>query len=101
MRHGPEASAAAASRPCASWRRRVDNDKQVSFDLGIEEDAFRAGDDIQSGGVLKEGRGFSFGPLGMQFIGGKTRLTSAGMQEGDKVEGDFEGDVMKLVGMGL
>ena len=80
---------------------RVDNDKQVSFDLGIEEDAFRAGDDIQSGGVLKEGRGFSFGPLGMQFIGGKTRLTSAGMQEGDKVEGDFEGDVMKLVGMGL
>jgi len=80
---------------------RVDNDKQVSFDLGMEEDAFHAGDDIQSGGVLKEGRGFSFGPLGMQFIGGKTRLTAAGMQEGDKVEGEFEGDVMKLVGMGL
>ena len=50
--------------------------------------------------MLKEGRGFSFGPLGMQFIGGKTRLTSAGMQEGDKVEGEFEGDVMKLIGMG-
>ncbi|MEC7812612.1 MAG: CotH kinase family protein [Verrucomicrobiota bacterium] len=80
---------------------RVDNDRQVSFDLGMEEGAFHAGDDIQSGGVLKEGRGFSFGPLGMQFIGGKTRLTSAGMQEGDKVEGEFEGDVMKLVGMGL
>ena len=79
---------------------RADNDKQVSFDLGMEEDAFHAGNDIQSGGVLKEGRGFSFGPLGMQFIGGKTRLTSAGMQEGDKVEGEFEGDVMKLIGMG-
>ena len=66
----------------------------------VEQDAFHAGNDIQSGGVLKEGRGFSFGPLGMQFIGGKTRLTSAGMQEGDKVEGEFEGDVMKLIGMG-
>ena len=81
--------------------RRADNDKQVSFDLGMEEDAFRAGDDIQSSGVLKEGRSFSFGPLGMQFIGGKTRLSAAGMREGDKVEGEFEGDVMKLVGMGL
>ena len=80
--------------------RRADNDKQVSFDLGIEEDAFRAGDDIQSGGVLKEGRSFSFGPLGMQFIGGKTRLSAAGMREGDKVEGEFEGEVMKLIGMG-
>ena len=79
---------------------RVDNDKQVSFDLGMEEDTFHAGNAIQSGGVLKEGRGFSFGPLGMHFIGGKTRLTSAGMQEGDKVEGEFEGDVMKLIGMG-
>ena len=80
--------------------RRADNDKQVSFDLGMEEDAFRAGDDIQSGGVLKEGRSFSFGPLGMQFIGGKTRLSAAGMREGDKVEGEFEGEVMKLIGMG-
>ena len=80
--------------------RRADNDKQVSFDLGIEEDAFRAGDDIQSGGVLKEGRSFSFGPLGMQFIGGKTQLSAAGMREGDKVEGEFEGEVMKLIGMG-
>ena len=81
--------------------RRADNDKQVSFDLGMEEDAFRAGDDIQSSGVLKEGRSFSFGPLGMQFIGGKTRLSAAGMREGDKVEGEFEGEVMKLIGMGL
>ena len=80
--------------------RRADNDKQVSFDLGMEEDAFRAGDDIQSSGVLKEGRSFSFGPLGMQFIGGKTRLSAAGMREGDKVEGEFEGEVMKLIGMG-
>ena len=80
--------------------RRADNDKQVSFDLGMEEDAFRAGDDIQSGGVLKEGRSFSFGPLGMQFIGGKTSLRAAGMREGDKVEGEFEGEVMKLIGMG-
>ena len=80
--------------------RRADNDKQVSFDLGMEEDAFRAGDDIQSGGVLKEGRSFSFGPLGMQFIGGKTQLSAAGMREGDKVEGEFEGEVMKLIGMG-
>jgi len=80
--------------------RRADNDKQMSFDLGMEEDAFRAGDDIQSGGVLKEGRSFSFGPLGMQFIGGKTQLSAAGMREGDKVEGEFEGEVMKLIGMG-
>ena len=80
--------------------RRVDNDRQVSFDLGMEEDSFRAGGDIQTGGVLREGRGFSFGPLGMQFIGGKTKLTAAGMNEGDKVEGAFEGDVMKLIGMG-
>jgi len=50
--------------------------------------------------VLREGRGFSFGPLGMRFISGKTRLTAAGMNEGDKVEGAFEGDVMKLIGMG-
>ncbi len=81
--------------------RRADNNKQVSFDFGMEEDAFQAGDDIQSGGVLKEGRSFSFGPLGMQFIGGKTQLNAAGMREGDKVEGEFEGEVMKLIGMGL
>jgi hypothetical protein len=37
----------------------------------------------------------------MQFIGGKTRLSAAGMREGDKVEGEFEGEVMKLIGMGL
>ncbi|MBC8242869.1 MAG: CotH kinase family protein [Verrucomicrobia bacterium] len=80
--------------------RRADNDKEVSFDLGMEEDTFRAGEDIQTGGVLREGRGLSFGPLGMQFISGKTRLTAAGMKEGDKVEGAFEGDVMKLIGLG-
>jgi hypothetical protein len=79
---------------------RADNDQQVSFDLGMEEDAFRAGENILTGGVLREGRGFSFGPLGMRFISGKTRLTAAGMNEGDKVEGAFEGDVMKLIGMG-
>ena len=38
--------------------------------------------------------------LGMQFIGGKTQLSAAGMREGDKVEGEFEGEVMKLIGMG-
>ncbi len=80
--------------------RRADNDREVSFDLGMEENTFRAGEDIQTGGVLKEGRSFSFGPLGMQFISGKTRLTAAGMKEGDMVEGAFEGDVMKLIGMG-
>ena len=79
---------------------RADNDQQVSFDLGMEEDTFRAGESIPTGGVLREGRGFSFGPLGMRFISGKTRLSAAGMNEGDKVEGAFEGEVMKLIGMG-
>jgi hypothetical protein len=36
----------------------------------------------------------------MQFVSGKTKLTAAGMKEGDKVEGEFVGDIMKLIGMG-
>ena len=90
-----------SSKPSVRFvARRTNDNKQVSLDLSLEEDSFKVGDNIQSGGVFKEGLGFSFGPLGMQFVSGKTKLTAAGMKEGDKVEGEFEGDIMKLIGMG-
>jgi spore coat protein CotH len=90
-----------SSKPSVRFAaRRSSDDKQVSLDLSLDENSFKVGDSIQSGGVFKEGRGFSFGPLGMQFVSGKTKLTAAGMNEGDKVEGEFEGDIMKLIGMG-
>ena len=90
-----------SSKPSVRFvARRASDDEQVSLDLSLDENSFKVGDGIQSGGVFKEGRGFSFGPLGMQFVSGKTKLTAAGMKEGDKVEGEFEGDIMKLIGMG-
>jgi spore coat protein CotH len=90
-----------SSKPSVRFAaRRSSDDKQVSLDLSLDENSFKVGDSIQSGGVFKEGRGFSFGPLGMQFVSGKTKLTAAGMNKGDKVEGEFEGDIMKLIGMG-
>ena len=90
-----------SSKPSVRFAaRRSSDDKQVSLDLSLDENSFKIGDGIQSGGVFKEGRGFSFGPLGMQFVNGKTKLTAAGMNEGDKVEGEFEADIMKLIGMG-
>lgn len=90
-----------SSKPSVRFAaRRSSDDKQVSLDLSLDENSFKIGDGIQSGGVFKEGRGFSFGPLGMQFVSGKTKLTAAGMNEGDKVEGEFEADIMKLIGMG-
>ena len=90
-----------SSKPSVRFvARRASDDEQVSLDLSLDENSFKVGDGIQSGGVFKEGRGFSFGPLGMQFVSGKTKLTAAGMKEGDKVEGEFVGDIMKLIGMG-
>ena len=90
-----------SSKPSVRFEaRRSSDDKQVSIDLSLDENSLKIGDGIQSGGVFKEGRGFSFGPLGMQFVSGKTKLTAAGMNEGDKVEGEFEADIMKLIGMG-
>ena len=86
-----------SSKPSVRFvARRASDDEQVSLDLSLDENSFKVGDGIQSGGVFKEGRGFSFGPLGMQFVSGKTKLTAAGMKEGDKVEGEFVGDIMKI-----
>ena len=82
-----------------SGRRKSDG-KSVSVDISIPEDKFKPADAIESGGVFKEGRGFSFGPLGMQFINGKAKLTKASLEEGDQFEGEFEGTILKLIGMG-
>ena len=62
--------------PVAVIRRQI-----VSVDISIPEDKFKPADAIESGGVFKEGRGFSFGPLGMQFINGKAKLTKASLEE--------------------
>ena len=88
----------ATSRRSFSGRRKSDG-KSVSV-ISIPEDKFKPADAIESGGVFKEGRGFSFGPLGMQFINGKAKLTKASIEEGDQFEGEFEGTILKLIGMG-
>jgi len=80
--------------------RRKSNGKSISIDISVPEDDFKPGENINSGGTFKEGRGFSFGPLGMQFINGKAKLTQASLKEGHQLEGEFEGVIMKLVGMG-
>ena len=82
-----------------SGRRKSDG-KTISVDISVPEDDFQPGQGINSGGTFKEGRGFSFGPLGMQFINGKANLTKASIKEGDLFEGEFEGVILKLVGMG-
>jgi len=82
-----------------SGRRKSDG-KTVSVDISVPEEKFKPGEEIESGGTFKEGRGFSFGPLGMQFISGKSKLNKASLKEGDQLEGEFEGTILKLIGMG-
>ncbi len=70
---------------------RVDNGEKLLFYLTIDEDKFKVDEDpIQSEGKIVADGGLS--------VRGLTKLTAASLDEGGKVEGEFEGEIMKMKG---
>ena len=72
---------------------RVDDGEKISFYLTIAEDKFKMDEGpIQSGGEIVTDDGFS--------VRGLTKFTAASLDEGGKVEGEFEGEIMEMKGIG-
>jgi len=69
---------------------RVDNGKKLSFYLTIDEDKFKVDKAPISSG----------GKIGGLSVRGQTKLTAASLDEGGKVEGEFEGEIMEMKGLG-
>ena len=70
---------------------RVDTGEKLSFELIIDEDKFTVDEaPIQSEGkiVTDDGRA----------VRGPTKLTAASLDEGGRVEGEFEGEIMEMKG---
>jgi hypothetical protein len=71
---------------------RVDNGEKLSFYLTINEDKFKVDEDpIQSEGKIVTDGGLS--------VRGLTKLTAVSLDEGGKVEGEFEGEIMEMKGV--
>ena len=71
---------------------RVDNGEKLSFYLTINEDKFKVDEDpIQSEGKIVTDDGLS--------VRGLTKLTAVSLDEGGKVEGEFEGEIMEMKGV--
>ena len=72
---------------------RVDDGKKISFELIIDEDKFKVDKaPIPSGGEIVTDDGLS--------VRGLTKFTAASLDEGGKVEGEFEGEIMEMKGLG-
>ncbi|MCZ6675987.1 MAG: CotH kinase family protein, partial [Candidatus Poribacteria bacterium] len=67
---------------------RVDNGKKLSFELIIDEDKFK----VDEAPIECEGKADG------GFLRGLTKLTAASLDAGGKVEGEFEGEIMKMKG---
>ena len=71
---------------------RVDNGEKLSFYLTINEDKFKVDEDpIQAEGKIVTDGGLS--------VRGLTKLTAASLDEGGKVESEFEGEIMEMKGV--
>ena len=69
--------------------RRVDNGKKLLFYLTLDKTKFKVDSaPIPSGGKIVADGAF--------FVGGLTKLTAANLDEGGKVEGEFEGEIMEM-----
>ena len=79
--------------------RAVDGEL-VTLSLMVDGDSFQPSGEamVSVGGMMRQGRGFGFGPGGMSPIDGKIQIVEASQEDGSPVKAKISANIMKMVG---